>query len=1798
MDDSPLTSFRAQYPAYSDMSDAELTDALHKTYYSDIDRKEFNNKIGFKGMAQGADGVTFLDSIKAGIENMGSAGIALKAGVSDLLGNEQAELSAIEQYNRNQEKVGKLLEGATDWRDIVDSDSIGQGFGRTLDFVKEQFGLNSPQMATILAGGMGGAVAAPYLPHPIATAVSKVGGFSVGAAMTALPMFTGFNVGRQIDEGLDPDIVKAGAMAVPQAAAEAMLAGVFKTTGLTTVGTKLLGETSKSMVKRTGQKLGELLAIGVPSEVIQQGFERAAADLEVNPWESEEAFTEYLDTAIATIGALTPMGSIALIPGSDTKHNFKRDDKTVQNIIKEEVLAAPAPAQNAIKTPEEAVKALNSLGINPDMFTPEAQVKAANLYIDKIDNNRKAFIGNLVPQTGDMKSFLNSTSTLNPLKQMVNSKTPVDSATIETLGRTDKGIRELADVIPSMKAPTKPYTPTIDTEASTGTLLEQGRVVAQIRNNSLTTPDLPNNPTISDVPGQIVADFESFKKPLTDLYRLPKEELVKVAKETYAIPEEGLKDKAGKELPKRDIVAKIAQQRAENMERFQPKPMSQPVTPTSAPLNRITSDGLDAVVNKVAPLKPPPEVVKKFKPVADQLNRVSKDTQVKINLDTDLTVDSETKNFTKPLKAAQAINYLFTVSNFNNVSGYPNMDTHLQETWEYMFDKLPKETKQSLFDEVPALKKSIDESDGTGFHNIEFWSRNEIGQREAMSYAFSRYAQAARTRKTDDLKLPPNLKGQFSKLVRTLEKSKDATRGLGLNTFEEVFPVVSETGVTSRQAVFDTVDRLRQERLKKLADNIQFEHWDDLDRISIRDNMQKAIKDGIKGEAMSKTGLYTRSMFSSIIHAASKHPVMSIAFNLRRDQETLQSNYLTQFSENGEQFFREPSKEVRVKAAEILDHLRLTDQSITRDNTGAILFERDGKMVKISHPDMIKAVDSLHKWAQGILDVAEGDTRASINELIPGTMTLSLSEIVKTVNQVEVDASLEVSDIEFIRDQIEVLENIKRMRGKPFIPHMRFGSFGFTVHSKVNIGPDGKVKPNAKPVYHSQVEKGNYKNRWHKEQYMAVQESLKKYRNNPDFVIFEDTKMNPFEMTYSNMYDKVARDNITLEMLSGLLGSDKTEEYFVDIKQKLDNKTKYRGFKKRFGEADNIPGYSTDWDRVINSYNMGAAHFFAKSRYAPLLQEYKDKVQSELSDEHGWLKKKVSEYIDYTNSPHDSFQAIRTINFLWTMGGNFSSALLQVMTLPTTTLGSMSQYNPNLFQNAKLFSKYFTVAMNEFADNEVSVFEDGVYIFRLDNPKLLSTLKNKHKFSEDEVQFVKRLFNDGRTGAAFLEEQTGKKNFETRTTSGKFKDKFSKYSHFLGTPISAMEQATRFASAMAHYHMFKTNPEAVKRALRVLENDHRFQQQRKLSKKSLIEDLAYFGLDEAHAVFGKVGRGGLLRGGLGAFVFPFMTYPQNVLEFMIRMAGRGPEGKQALIVTAGAIFMFSGLIGLPGGELAKELLEAAYKITAGEEIDIEYLIREKLTDVTGDPRPGMFVTQGLFRALLNMDVSRRIGVPIPGQELILAMMGVRGDMSDLLGVLGSMLSQGVAAWRAYATDESGLKVASMMTPTAVSNVLKAASYYDEGVRTARGTQLVSKEDIRNNPVEIFMRAMGITTGRIASAREEQYWRQTENKAIRPKMDSFRTRGKNYATKQMEALKEGRPEEAEKWREKYQDLIKEVGEYLNRKKQPYDMASFHRSVFDAVDQRAAAGVRLEDLNKGLRNKKEALTKASGRELYDE
>lgn len=59
---APLATLRAQYPEYSDLSDAELSDRVYQKFYSDMPRAEFDAKIGSSGPMQSEEDI-FLEGV-------------------------------------------------------------------------------------------------------------------------------------------------------------------------------------------------------------------------------------------------------------------------------------------------------------------------------------------------------------------------------------------------------------------------------------------------------------------------------------------------------------------------------------------------------------------------------------------------------------------------------------------------------------------------------------------------------------------------------------------------------------------------------------------------------------------------------------------------------------------------------------------------------------------------------------------------------------------------------------------------------------------------------------------------------------------------------------------------------------------------------------------------------------------------------------------------------------------------------------------------------------------------------------------------------------------------------------------------------------------------------------------------------------------------------------------------------------------------------------------------------------------------------------------------------------------------------------------------------------------------------------------------------------------------------------------------------------------------------------------------------------------------------------------------------
>ena len=85
-----MEEIRAQFPQYNDLSDTQLADALHKKFYSDMDRAEFDSKIGLSSPVptrRTTSSMNFANEMLLGLPEKGMD--ALDAGVRSLFTDQE-----------------------------------------------------------------------------------------------------------------------------------------------------------------------------------------------------------------------------------------------------------------------------------------------------------------------------------------------------------------------------------------------------------------------------------------------------------------------------------------------------------------------------------------------------------------------------------------------------------------------------------------------------------------------------------------------------------------------------------------------------------------------------------------------------------------------------------------------------------------------------------------------------------------------------------------------------------------------------------------------------------------------------------------------------------------------------------------------------------------------------------------------------------------------------------------------------------------------------------------------------------------------------------------------------------------------------------------------------------------------------------------------------------------------------------------------------------------------------------------------------------------------------------------------------------------------------------------------------------------------------------------------------------------------------------------------------------------------------------------------------------------------------
>ena len=609
----------------------------------------------------------------------------------------------------------------------------------------------------------------------------------------------------------------------------------------------------------------------------------------------------------------------------------------------------------------------------------------------------------------------------------------------------------------------------------------------------------------------------------------------------------------------------------------------------------------------------------------------------------------------------------------------------------------------------------------------------------------------------------------------------------------------------------------------------------------------------------------------------------------------------------------------------------------------------------------------------------------------------------------------------------------------------------------------------------------------------------------------EDTGVevrNVQEISQLNIKEKLEKGSIDMLDVAQYLSNPKQEvfaELEGELRELIKNNKNIIGFdqfmqpRQRVG---GVPGYNPDFGRAASQFGFLGSRYAARSRFMNEADERKKVLEDAIATDpikYKQLKIGFDKWWNYSQDPYQEFAQLRRLGFWWYLGGNLSSAFLQIMSNVQFTGPMLSQMGGSIRATKELGIAFKeATAMFSYTNNQ----HGDVFIDWTKVPEDV-----KAAIEEDMPNYIRQgqaLQETGQVpGRSGFDRDTAFRNFETQV---------------IGGPFNTMEAISRLTAYIAAYRMGQ-DPKVVEEFYKIYNGDNLVQ--------GMINDnggiispqiIARTMIDDTFGVYGKLNRPQIMR---GAFAVPalFQTYIGQMFALMFRLltGGKTPGSKTAgrkvfarMMVMLG---LTGGLFGLPGSddaeELANWLIEKAPIVGTGLKTDMRAAMREMLYEAGFGPGLINAMENGVIEAGLNIDVQRRLSLGnVPGSQqirAIAALLGLTpgGNAADFAGAPGSVfitsIREGAQAMR---EGEGLLDVAFRSSPLFIRNMYKA---YDQSLgKGFTETNYGSVLSTDASAMETILQSIGFGSARNKRAREALYQERknaTRNQSKRQKVNA-------------------------------------------------------------------------------------------------
>jgi hypothetical protein len=545
-----------------------------------------------------------------------------------------------------------------------------------------------------------------------------------------------------------------------------------------------------------------------------------------------------------------------------------------------------------------------------------------------------------------------------------------------------------------------------------------------------------------------------------------------------------------------------------------------------------------------------------------------------------------------------------------------------------------------------------------------------------------------------------------------------------------------------------------------------------------------------------------------------------------------------------------------------------------------------------------------------------------------------------------------------------------------------------------------------------------------------------------------------------------------------------------------------RSAMKRLIQRKGIDGFSEDAGRVLAGFVYSNARQISTNLNAGEI----GKAASDVKD--GDVKDHAIRLMQYIQNPTEEAQKLKGLLFTVFLGGNISSAAVNLSQTATTTFPYLAQFD-STGKVMKRLGEATKLAVSGIRNDE--------------------ELKQALKRAEDEgIVSPQEVF-------ALMAQAQGKAQLQSGdgTVTG---DALAKTNNFMtkagltwGRLFSAAEQANRRIAFIAAYKLARDKN---------IENPFAF------AEKAVLE--TQFSTNKGI-------RPVWARGAVGGVLFTFKGFTVSYLELLGRMLGNGPEGKKAFALALGTLFLFAGVGGLPFVDDLDDVIDAFAQRVLGKSFNSAQAKKEFFASIFGQAG-AEFVMSGISSLPgAPIDVSGRLGLGniIPGTGILPKKTSYQRDVMEVLGPAGSLFTSYATAIGLLAQGEV-TKAATTAAPLGIQNAIKGLDMATMGFyRDTRGRKVID-----TNGWEALAKSMGFQPVSVKQIQEATFTQQiliSQNKI----------RETEIADKMARARIERKPELA-------QDAREELAEWNRKNPQSpisIDASQINRRVQQAMMEKA-------------------------------